>query len=89
MSLWQSAQSVIKFSSLSSPVDPATECGEPEDEWNCRNIGIASRHDATLRRGVCDKNLGLAEVSVVVVEDQPLHYFHVFHEFRFLRIRKQ
>ena len=51
--------------------------------------GIANHHAATLRCGVCDKNLGPAEASVPVNEDQPLDYRHLFHEFRFLQIRKQ
>ena len=54
-----------------------------------RSTGIASRHAPTLRCGVCDKNPGPAEVSVVAVGNHSLNFPHLLHEFHFLRIRKQ
>ena len=66
-----------------------SECGGPEDDRNYRSIGIASRHASKLRYGVCDKSQGPAEASVPVIEDQPLDYLQLLHEFGFLRIRKQ
>ena len=39
--------------------------------------GIASRRAPTLRCGVCDKNLGPAEASVAVVENQLIETFSI------------
>ena len=39
-----------------------------------RSTGIASRHAPTLRCGVCDKNLGPAEVSVAAVGNHSLNF---------------
>ena len=65
------------------------KCGGPAIDRNCHSTGIASRRAPTLRCGGRDKNLGLAEASVVAVENHSLNFPHLLHEFRFLWIRKQ